>query len=529
MDKANIRRMGMGLLIAAAVLAGILTALAVADKRAEPALPRADIIIIDGLKTFGPLERPAVPFYHDKHTQALAQQQKDCLACHPSTDNRLSLKFKRTEDVSKPAVMAIYHDECIACHKEMREPGKSTGPVTCGECHVEKRAGQSNWQAIGLDKALHYRHTKAMDNKCEQCHHEYNPETQKLFYAKGQEGACIYCHKEQTEENRISNRLASHQSCIDCHRERTAQNKSAGPQECAGCHDPKQQALIERPAEVPRMDRNQPDAVLVKAVTEEQAALRGEVEKTIAGVPFDHKAHEGYNDSCKVCHHASLQSCASCHSLQGNADGKMVKLAQAMHQKSADMSCVGCHDQQKEQPQCAGCHHSIPPSRSLTSEASCRTCHSAEQVENPVELTEAQRRELAAELLAVRQPVRGTVAADQIPETVIIKKLVDQYEPASMPHRKIVLKLAEANQNSKLAAYYHKDPLTLCQGCHHNSPATLKPPQCGSCHGRSSEALNLTRPGLLAAYHQQCIECHTEMGIEKPAARDCTACHAKRN
>jgi hypothetical protein len=528
MDEAMIRRMGIGLLIAGIVLAGILTALAVADKASEPSQPRADMIMIDGLKTFGPLERPAVPFYHDKHTRALAEQQKDCLACHPATDNRLSLKFMRTEDKGKAAVMKIYHDECIACHKEMREPGKSSGPVTCGECHVGKGTVQSSRQVIGLDKSLHYRHVQAMDNKCAQCHHDYDPQTQELFYAEGREGACLYCHKEQTEENRISNRLASHQSCVACHRERSAQNKSAGPLECAGCHDPQQQILIEKRTEVPRMARNQPDTVMVRAITTDQAVLPGEAEKTIAGVPFDHQAHEGYNDSCKVCHHAGIQSCASCHSIQGSADGKMVTLSQAMHQKGAEMSCVGCHDQQKKQPQCAGCHHSIPPGRTFTSEASCRTCHTADQVENRVDLTEEQRRALAAELLAARQPVRATVAADQIPESVIIRKLADQYEPVNMPHRKIVLKLAEVNQNNRLAAYYHQDPLTLCQGCHHNSPPSLTPPQCGSCHGRSSEALNLNRPGLLAAYHQQCIDCHDEMGIEKPAARDCTACHAKR-
>jgi DnaJ-class molecular chaperone len=120
------------------------------------------------------------------------------------------------------------------------------------------------------------------------------------------------------------------------------------------------------------------------------------------------------------------------------------------------------------------------------------------------------------------------VAVDQIPETVTLRKLADEYEPVVLPHRKIVLKLAEVNKTSKMAAYYHKETLTLCQGCHHNSPASLTPPQCASCHGKSSEALNLTRPGLMAAYHQQCIECHDQMGLEKPASRDCTACHAKR-
>ena len=93
---------------------------------------------------------------------------------------------------------------------------------------------------------------------------------------------------------------------------------------------------------------------------------------------------------------------------------------------------------------------------------------------------------------------------------------------------RIVLKLAESLRGNKLAEYFHADSTTLCQGCHHNSPASTKPPQCASCHGKTSEALNLTRPGLMAAYHQQCIQCHDKMGLEKPASRDCTACHAKR-
>jgi hypothetical protein len=521
--------MGKNLLISAVVLACILTAMAVADKAATTAQPRADIIAIDGLKAYGPLERPAVPFLHSKHTEALSKEKKDCLTCHPAQEKRLSLKFKRTEDQGKKAIMDIYHAECIACHKELRAAGKISGPVTCGGCHTLKNPPPSSWQPIGLDKSLHQRHVTANEKKCELCHHEYNAQTKKLFYAKGQEGACLYCHKERTEENRIANRPASHLACIGCHRDRIAQKKPAGPIECGGCHDSKQQALIEKVKEPIRIERNQPDAVLVKSVSKDQALPADQPLRQIAGVAFNHKGHENYTNNCRGCHHAGLQSCAACHSLQGRTEGKMVKLAQAMHQKEAGMSCIGCHNKQKTQPQCAGCHHSIPPSRSLTTESTCRTCHSVEQPENPSLLTDEQNRAKAADLVAARKPIRSTLASDQIPETVTIKKLVDKYQAAVMPHRKIVLKLAEANQKSQLAAFYHTDPLTLCQGCHHNSPATAKPPQCGSCHGRSSEALNLTRPGLMAAYHQQCIECHTEMGLEKPAARDCTACHAKRN
>ena len=35
-------------------------------------------------------------------------------------------------------------------------------------------------------------------------------------------------------------------------------------------------------------------------------------------------------------------------------------------------------------------------------------------------------------------------------------------------------------------------------------------------------------PGLKAAYHQQCMGCHREMGLEKPAATECAACHQEK-
>lgn len=487
---------------------------------------RADIIAIDGLKLFGPLERSAVVFLHDKHTEAAAKQGKDCLACHPKVEGALSLKFQRTEDTDRQTVMDIYHDQCIACHRASRSSQNPSGPQTCGECHVNTSSVQSNWQTFGLDKSLHYRHSKANENKCERCHHEYNAETKTLFHAKGREGACLYCHGDKTEENRISNREASHLACIGCHSQQAAQQKDAGPMDCGGCHDPQQQGLIEKVADIPRMERNQPDVTLVNIVARDPSVEQPPTR--MAPVPFDHKAHEQSANSCRVCHHASLSSCAGCHTLQGHPDGKQVKLAQAMHQNDATMSCIGCHTITQARPQCAGCHTNNSGHRSLTAEAACQVCHVSVPMENPLPKDDAQIQTLAAELRASRPTMENPVPADQIPETVTIKQLADQYEAVALPHRKIVLKLAEMVRDDRLAAQFHTDATTLCQGCHHNSPASLKPPQCGSCHGRSSEALNLTRPGLLAAYHQQCLECHDRMGIEKPAARECTACHPKR-
>jgi hypothetical protein len=523
---------GIGILLCTVlVLSGVLMAAEVV-KPAEPSQGRADVIVIDGLKAFGALERPAVMFYHDKHTEALAKQNKDCSACHETVKGKLSLKFKRIQDKDKETVMDTYHDQCISCHNKSGTAENPAGPVTCGECHVKDKPVQSTWAPIELDKSLHYRHVKANDKKCENCHHAYNDKTKSLYYAKGEEGACVYCHKEQTEDNRISDRLASHEACVGCHKKLTAKGRDAGPIQCSGCHDPRQQALIEKVANVPRMERHQPDAVLVKTGLKSDSndpAAAGRM----APVPFDHKAHEGYNDTCRQCHHAALTSCSECHTIQGAKEGQQVKLAQAMHDKDSKSSCIGCHKQQQADPKCAGCHSSITEMRVLANEDSCKTCHMASPAGGPYPAEGSeQSKALAAELVNARtqsaQPAAGMITMDQAPETVTIKVLADEYESATFPHRKMIEKLAQGLQDNRLAASFHNGTATLCQGCHHHSPASAKPPQCGSCHGRSSEALNLTRPGLKAAYHQQCLQCHDKMGLEKPASRDCTACHAKR-
>ena len=84
---------------------------------------RADIIHIDSMNVFGKLERPAVTFLHQKHTDALERKDKDCAVCHlsekdPTLDiERMSTMYMRLKNASKQEVMDIYHDNCISCHK----------------------------------------------------------------------------------------------------------------------------------------------------------------------------------------------------------------------------------------------------------------------------------------------------------------------------------------------------------------------------------------------------------------------------
>jgi len=138
--------------------------------------------------------------------------------------------------------------------------------------------------------------------------------------------------------------------------------------------------------------------------------------------------------------------------------------------------------------------------------------------------------ELAKRLLQSRVPVKGTCPAEEIPDKVIIKTLVDKYEPVNLPHRKIVLSLVEkmdkSKQAGKLASHFHDDKTTICQGCHHNSPASVKPPACLTCHSKPFDEGNLAKPGIIGAYHQQCMGCHEAMEIRNP--RECVDCHKER-
>ncbi len=531
-----------GMIAAAGVL---LLACAAAYGTTPPAgtdtVRRADIVVIDGMKSFGRLERPPVVFLHDKHTEALKDTGKDCSACHMKDEKgRMSLKYQRLEDVDRDVVMNVYHDNCIACHTDTLATGKESGPLTCGECHVKSPSVESAWLAIGMDKSLHYRHVKAseaMQKDCGLCHHEYDETAKSLFYAKGKEGSCRYCHKEVREENRASFRVAAHMDCVSCHRDTAAQKKDSGPMTCAGCHDAEAQKAIAVLETVPRMERNQPDAVFVKAAKDVPRNPDGSTPIRTNAVPFNHKGHEAYSESCRVCHHASLASCNDCHTVSGHKDGDFVKLAEAMHLVGDNASCIGCHANEQRKPDCAGCHAFIEASLQPQDAASCRKCH-AEGAPLAGDVTGSdEEKALAAEMLAARTtvtetypdadiPEKALIDKVDLPETVKIDKLSARYDAVEMPHRKIVKSLQSKIGEDRLAAYFHADPGTICQGCHHKGPVTKNPPQCASCHGKPFDEKSPNSPGLLGAYHQQCMGCHEQMQLTQH--NECSACHKEK-
>lgn len=473
---------------------------------------RADIIHIDTIKVFGDLERPSVIFPHDKHTDAVKESGGDCMTCHETKGDTLLKTFKGADQTGRKAVMDNFHINCIECHDHTAADNQPSGPVTCNDCHQETPRTASSRQPAGLDNSLHARHLEAYDQKCEACHTDCKTDAHK----KGEETTCRHCHMDDSPDNEvISFQKAAHESCIDCHMKRAADQKTTGPVKCAGCHDLKMQQQIEKMVPVPRLAANQPDIRVLKT---------GDVKLDQPGtsrmdfVAFNHKNHEMTNDTCRVCHHKGMSACNSCHTVDGSEKSKGVTLEQAMHKKDSEQSCMGCHQELQHQPQCAGCHGFLSKT-DRKDDKSCLMCH----VKIP---NAAMMDETAAKKMIEQRPDRVQMFdAGDIPDKITINTLSDKYEAVEFPHRQIINKIADTIKDDKLAAYFHDQKATLCQGCHHHSPATEKPTSCSSCHGKPFDEKNMAKPGIMGAYHIQCMECHTQM---KVGNNGCTDCHEKK-
>lgn len=480
------------------------------ESEAVETVERADIIVIDDMKQFGRLERPAVLFPHDMHTEALAAEGKSCEACHVKQDNgKYAPFYKRTSNDDYEAVMNIFHDGCIECHKS--SPADKTGPVTCGECHRQNPGFISTWTEIGFDKSLHFRHAESNLEQCEHCHHVYDETQQRLVYKENEEQSCRNCHKEEKIDNTISLERAAHYKCFACHLD----NPDTGPTTCAGCHDKEMQKkikVVENPA---RLFRNQPDFTYVSPNDDELSHAKLPV------VPFSHIDHEQYLDNCRSCHHGSMKACNECHLLDpGEEAVTRVTLQQAMHDMQSKHSCAGCHAENKSQQECAGCH-SLMAQGTLTDHA-CTICHTGPKPEELANMSSAAKKRRPSE--------KGmddlTFRMKDIPDTVRIDRLSEKYEAAVLPHKKIIQTLMNDIADSKVASHFHGQEDVVCTGCHHHSPVGQSPPLCESCHTQPFNENDLHKPGLFGAFHRQCLGCHQAMNITEPS--DCVGCHAKK-
>jgi len=212
-----------------------------------------------------------------------------------------------------------------------------------------------------------------------------------------------------------------------------------------------------------------------------------------------------------------LQACKKCHNMKGIPEGKWIITSGAYHDISSNFSCSGCHNNKKSEQNCSGCHHHLLDmdlKAKGSKKESCAVCHSSKK-----------------EVSGSKKPFpTNELNAQKVPEKVTIRILEKQYEPSTFPHLKIIRKLSEISNGSKMAVSFHRNIQTICNGCHHQSNTEAeavknKPPYCRNCHSLTFDQKNINRPRLLAAYHRQCMGCHEKMKVK---ATGCTHCHKEK-
>ena len=477
-------------------------------------------------------EMPAVAFLHDLHTKAL---EGDCSACHIEKDQKLLFKFKGTSETPS---MDFYHDNCVSCHMEKKRENKAFGPdeAQCRLCHTESKPELSYFKKLQFSRSLHFIHESSEHIKglkasekdnCSRCHHQHNEKSKEIFYVKGEEGACIYCHKQDRQNDISPVREASHSSCVACHQNLKGKKVKTGPVNCEGCHDIEMQKKIKTVKDVPRLKRDQPDLTALTGWSKENSQDKS----FMNAVPFNHKAHETVTDTCKTCHHKAIKNCNECHSADGGkSKGDFISLETVMHKPDSSRSCTGCHNVAVQDNNCAGCHFIMGEGR--TKQESCKSCHilKRENMENP-ELSYIYnpygQTDPIKDVISERTQLYEIVPDNNIPEVVKIDAMANEYKASRFPHRKVVRAIMKSVEKSEMAKVFHGDQAGLCMGCHHNSPKSLEPPKCASCHSKAGPAQD-GRPGLKGAYHGQCITCHKQMKVEAIAATDCAKCHEER-
>lgn len=501
---------------------------------------------------FGELKRAPVLFPHDKHTAELSAE--GCRACHPSVDGKIAFTFPiQRNEKSAGALMDSIHDACISCHKSRSGEGKESGPVTCGECHSDKKAFHAreylpalprdydalrdpqhkqciqchkspsgshgpppdlDWKSFRVraqkrieidmpevvyDYFIHDKHLKVLDKRCDLCHY-LDPTLKAKLAAEGKQPTSQDWLRQEEEGRSWKVRESAHDRCINCHLERKEQKKSGGPVACGECHTPAVRPLAGLLAIEPP-DYGDKQRVLIHA---EKASL--------PGVPFDHKSHIAASRSCGDCHHDTLESCAKCHTLSGAKEGGFVTLAEAYHDTDSTRSCIGCHAREQQKADCAGCHHLRPEGLAA---GSCDACHSG----NLESLDRA--REL---------PDPATLLPEGIKDELQISVLEKDYEKVVVQHTKIARKLTAISNGNRLSKAFHRDQTSICSGCHHLGP--VEPgqgvPACVACHTVRTEPTGKT-PTLLGAFHQACLGCHRKMNYpEEEMPQKCAGCHKEK-
>lgn len=497
---------------------------------------RPDLLRISLPGSFSPDQMPPVWFRHDLHTASLSGE--DCSVCH--LQDPASQGFDLFHGQESGPGMESFHELCLGCHEESRQEGSASGPLTgeCRKCHTRRPQARFEPQPLIFGRFLHARHGEKhleavlgeeVRPHCGTCHHEYDEQSGQTVYRPGREGSCRYCHTSPPTDGAPSMREAAHESCVTCHQRlhEQAPEGAAGPVECAGCHSRERAWQEAASSDRPDFPGKRPAFLLLGAWQEAGSSVSGPPEtltRRIAPVVFRHEQHERQTATCRACHHESLEPCRQCHAQQeAPFQGQPVPLEQAMHDPGSGKSCIGCHNQMTQEAECAGCHHQIPETR--FSDSRCEACHSPSN--RGLSRENFQERSDSGDFV-IATAVSEPLDISDIPQHVQIDTVSGSYGAVSFPHGTIIRALQERIQRSSLAGSFHRGPETLCQGCHHTNFDRQQIQNCRSCHGDSARPSGKA-PDLKTAYHDQCMGCHQQMGLEGFEATQCGQCHREQD
>ena len=117
------------------------------------------------------------------------------------------------------------------------------------------------------------------------------------------------------------------------------------------------------------------------------------------------------------------------------------------------------------------------------------------------------------------------------PDIITLDSLSEQYQPVFFTHERHTSYAG----NCGTCHHEHGNSGTLpCKNCHSLNAAAFKNSvthsfmACKNCHGSYSPS-SVKTPGLKAAYHTQCLQCHRGMGTIGKDPKGCAElCHARK-
>ena len=487
----------------------------------------------------------------------LSPELDACRACHQSgPGSGVSL---RKDWPTPPHLRMAAHETCLRCHAELATQKKAHGPLDCDSCHNKERFEalpriEGNPSLLTMDRPTglmltpriktvqqplgavyptgpewptsmpvvpfnHGLHERSLN--CVDCHHSSVKQ------------ACITCHTPYGDPRgkgitltRIMHSVTAKNSCVSCH----ARIKTAAP-ECRGCHQT-------RPIE----ERGTDCAFCHRAASGVKATMGLMLASNLPEPQVEERSVETTAPPKEQVRRIAAM-------MAPQPEPKLSPTAILLPGTESKLGPV-------PEPLLAPTAIRLPPSEPRQDPAP-EPLLAPSAILLPPSMpgrdTEPESRPLSTDIPVTPAPAMSGKAPviveamspllslgpipDNMPGKVRIGAMIDEYLPVEFEHAKHLEKLQGAigRQASGLLSMHRKDGRD-CAACHHHGSRIEPggtPPRCGSCHMAKlpgdKTSMPDGRPLLKAAFHLRCMDCHKRMGLEKPGATDCVACHAKKD